>query len=566
MTVPLEDYALIGDRQTAALVSRFGSIDWLCWPRFDSDACFASLIGGPENGRWVIAPAQAHSATRRYQTDTMVLETDFETDSGTVRLIDFMVPEQEASTLVRILVGVRGSVALKLRLDLRYDYGKIPPWTEPSERGFIACIGPDLITCQSAVTLELAHGGASAAITISEGERLSFLLRNGHSCAPPPGAVDADAALLQTQQYWRAWINRFDKPTRWPDAVRRSLLVLRASTHWPTGGLVAAPTTSLPEQPGGSANWDYRYCWLRNSTFTISALLNAGYHQEAREWRDWVLRALAGTPSELRILYRVDGARHVNEWTVDWLRGYRWSKPVRIGNAAASQRQIDVLGEVLETMALADKAGVSVSEQEAHIARALVERIETMWPDPGEGVWEGRGEPRNYTYSKVMAWAGVDRFLRHPALHRTAGPDVLRRLAAVRESIHREVCEEGFHSGLGRFVDYYGGETLDASLLLMPLVGFLPVSDPRMAATIAAVERTLMHDGLVRRKPVESMQPEGAFIACTCWLADCRNLQGRDEAAVEALERVLSIRNDVGLLSEDTIFAAAICQAIFPRR
>ena len=314
---------------------------------------------------------------------------------------------------------------------------------------------------------------------------------------------------------------------------------------------MAAPTTSLPEKPGGSSNWDYRYTWLRDATFTIGALLNAGYHKEAQQWRDWILRAIGGTPSELRILYRVDGSRHVNEWSADWLPGYRWARPVRVGNAAAAQRQIDVLGEVLDTLGLASRAGIQVSSQETHVARAIAERIEAIWQDMGQGVWESRGEPRRYTYSKVMAWVGVDRFIRHEQLRGTTEPSVLRRLAALRERIHREVCEEGYHAGLGTFVQHYGGQVLDGSLLLMPLVGFLPANEPRMAGTIAAIERELMEDGLVRRKRGEGPEPEGAFLACSCWLADCRRLQGRDKDARDTFERVLSVRNDVGLLSEE---------------
>ena len=558
MTAPLEDYALIGDRNTAALVCRDGSIDWLCWPRFDSDACFAALLGGRENGCWLIAPEQddapdrrEHTSSRRYQTDTMVLETDFETTDLAVRILDFMPPAAGSSALIRLVVGLRGQTAMKLDLDLRFDLGKLPPWTEPRGDGFIGRIGPDLVLFKSQVPIRIRHGGASAAFTVSDGECLAFTLQYGDSCRDLPGEIDPKAALASTQRYWKDWIGRFDKPTDWPEAVKRSLLTLRALIYAPTGGLVAAPTTSLPEKPGGSSNWDYRYTWLRDATFTIGALLNAGYHKEAQQWRDWILRAIGGTPSELRILYRVDGSRHVNEWSADWLPGYRWARPVRVGNAAAAQRQIDVLGEVLDTLGLASRAGIQVSSQETHVARAIAERIEAIWQDMGQGVWEFRGEPRQYTYSKVMAWVGVDRFIRHEQLRGTTEPSVLRRLAALRERIHREVCEEGYHAGLGTFVQHYGGQVLDGSLLLMPLVGFLPANEPRMAGTIAAIERELMEDGLVRRKRGEGPEPEGAFLACSCWLADCRRLQGRDQDARDTFERVLSVRNDVGLLSEE---------------
>ncbi len=550
MTAPLEDYALIGDRETAALVRRNGSIDWLCMPRFDSDACFAALLGSAENGRWSIAPTREADVSRRYQTDTMVLETDFQIGGAAVRVIDFMPLGNGQSSVIRLVAGLRGQTEMAFDLRLRFDYGKIPPWTEARDGGFVARIGPDLTVLYSAVPLEIAHGGASGSFTVSAGERLAFTLRFGDSMREPPGRLDAEAALATTRHLWRTWIGQFSAPTHWPDAVRRSLLILRALTS-PTGGLVAAPTTSLPEKPGGSSNWDYRYCWLRDATFTIGALLNAGYREEAQQWRDWILRALGGTPSEMRIMYRVDGGRHINEWEVDWLPGYRWTKPVRVGNAAAAQRQIDVLGEVLDAFGLAAQAGIEVSAQQQGVAQAIVERIEAIWRDDGQGVWESRGEGRQYTYSKVMAWAGVNQFLRQAPLHETTDPDTLRRLAGLRARIHAEVCEEGYHSGLGTFVQHYGGQALDASLLLIPLVGFLPVSDPRIAGTIAAVERELLEDGLVCRKRAQGDEPEGAFLACTCWLADCRGMQGRDAAARDALERVLGVRNDLGLLSEE---------------
>ncbi|HEX2944123.1 MAG TPA: glycoside hydrolase family 15 protein [Rhodopila sp.] len=565
MTLLLEDYAMIGDRRTAALVGRNGSIDWLCWPRFDSDACFAALLGTADNGRWLIAPDQPANVTRRYQTDTLVLETDFETAGAAVRIIDFMPRGSDDAAIVRIVVGMRGQTAMQLDLRLRFDYGKIPPWTEPTEDGFRAHIGPDLVVLHAPVPVTARHDGADAAFMVSAGQRLVFTLQYGDACQHPPKPFDVEAALADTQRDWREWIDRFNKPTFWPDATRRSLLTLRALIYAPSGGLVAAPTTSLPETPGGKDNWDYRYCWLRDATFTISALLNAGYHQEAQEWRDWILRALAGTPSELRILYRVDGSRHVNEWNVEWLPGYRYARPVRVGNAAADQRQIDVMGEVLDTLGLCVRVGLDVSEQERHVARAIAERIDAIWREMGQGIWESRGEPRQYTYSKVMAWVGIDRVLQHEKLMGHIDPDMVRRLQMTRQKIHRDVCDEGFHSGLGSFVQYYGGEQLDASLLLMPLVNFLPVDDPRIAGTIAAVERELMQDGLVRRKSPPPGEPEGAFLACSCWLADCRQLQGRHKEARDALERMLDLRNDVGLLSEEYDLRGRYLSGNFPQ-
>ncbi|HQT78741.1 MAG: glucoamylase [Rhodospirillales bacterium 20-64-7] len=565
MTAPLEDYAMIGDRHTAALVGRNGSIDWLCWPRFDSDACFAALLGTAANGRWLIGPDQPARVTRRYQTDTLVLETDFETADSAVRIIDFMPCRDTGTAVVRIVEGLRGQTAMQLDLRLRFDYGKIPPWTETTADGFRARIGPDQIVLRGPVPCQARHGGADAAFIVSAGQRLVFTLQYGDACRDAPAPLDVPGALADTQRDWRDWIGRFDKPTLWPDATRRSLLTLRALIYAPSGGLVAAPTTSLPETPGGKNNWDYRYCWLRDATFTVSALLNAGYHQEAQEWRDWILRALAGTPSELRILYRVDGSRHVNEWDVDWLPGYRYARPVRVGNAAAAQRQIDVMGEVLDTLGLCVRVGLDVSEQERHVARAIAERIEAIWQDMGQGIWESRGEPRQYTYSKVMAWVGIDRVLQHRELMGHIDPDMQRRLQATRARIHRDVCEEGYHTGLGSFVQYYGGEQLDASLLLMPLVNFLRVDDPRIANTISAIERELMQDGLVRRKSPPPGQPEGAFLACSCWLADCRQLQGRHQEARDVLDRMLSVRNDVGLLSEEYDLRGNFLSGNFPQ-
>ncbi len=552
MTNRVENYGLIGDGETAALVSRDGSIDWLCWPRFDSDACFAALLGKPEHGCWLIAPEPpAARVERRYQTDTLVLETDFETASGSVRLIDFMPMRSGASSLVRIVVGLRGTVPMRLSLALRFDYGAMPPWTEASADGFVARIGPDLVTLRSPVAVCAGHGATRATFDIAAGQRLAFVLSYGPSHQAPPPPIDAERALGDTQAYWRDWIGRFDKPCDWADAVRRSLITLKALVHRPTGGIVAAPTTSLPEKPGGSFNWDYRYSWLRNSTFTLGALLNAGYLEEARAWQDWLLRAVAGGPDRIRIMYRVDGARHLEEWTADWLPGFRSAVPVRIGNAAAAQRQVDVHGELLELFDLAERAGISGSAQGHHIAAAIAEHLETVWDLPGHGMWESRAEPRDYTYSRVMAWVGVDRFIRRAERSGSADPAMLRRMQTLRARIHADVCENGYDDGLGHFVQHYGSQTLDASLLLLPVVGFLPPDDPRIASTIAAIEQQLMQDGLVRRTRAEGSDPEGAFLACSFWLADCRLMQGRRDEARETLERVLAVRNDLGLLAEE---------------
>ena len=552
MTARIEDYALLGDGETAALVDRRASIDWLCWPRFDSDACFASLLGNAEHGRWQIAPRDdAAAAARRYQPDTLVLETDFTTDTGGVRVTDFMPMRSAAPTLVRIVTGLRGEVAMRMDLCLRFDYGLMPPWTEPVEGGFTAKVGPDLVVLRAAVPVEVERHSAHAAFSVAAGQRLAFVLSYGASTDEPPGQVDAERALAETQAFWRTWIGKFDKPTDWPDAVRRSLITLKALVHRPSGGLIAAPTTSLPEQPGGSSNWDYRYCWLRDATFTLSALLNAGYEEEARGWQAWILRAIAGSPDRLRIMYRVDGARRLDERTIDWLPGFRSASPVREGNLAAGQHQVDVYGELLDALDLAARAGIESGEQCAHVQQAVMAELERVWDSAGQGLWESRGQPRHYTYSRAMAWVGVDRFLRSAAAGRGVEAATLQRFARLRDQIHQDVCRNGFDDGLGHFVQHYGGQELDASLLLLPIVGFLPADDPRIAATVAAIERDLMQDGLVRRTRAEGPNPEGAFLACSFWLADCQSMQGRAADARRTFERVLAVRNDLGLLSEE---------------
>jgi GH15 family glucan-1,4-alpha-glucosidase len=422
-----------------------------------------------------------------------------------------------------------------------------------------------LVVLHAPVPVAATHERATAEFTVNPGQRLAFVLSGGASNEPAPSLVDAERELTVSDQYWREWIGRFDKTTDYPEAVRRSLLTLRALTHLPTGGLIAAPTTSLPESPGGSLNWDYRYCWLRDATFTLRALLDAGYHEEATAWRDWILRAVAAEPAKLQIMYRVDGARGLGERTIDWLPGYRWSSPVRVGNAAVDQIQVDVYGELLNAMELATRSGIPQSEHGRHIERGIVEHLEQIWNQPGQGLWESRGVPRHYTYSRVMAWVGVDRFLKSAEKHGHADGTMLVRLRQLWTRIHDEVCQEGYDPGLGHFVQHYGGRDLDASLLLLPLVGFLPADDPRMARTIAAVERDLMFDGLVMRQASGAGQTEGAFLACTCWLADCRQLQGRAAEAEEALARVLAVANDLGLLSEEYDSRAGRLSGNFPQ-
>ena len=554
MARSVSDYALVGDGRTCALISREGSVDFLCWPRFDSDACMAALLGDERNGRWLIAPAgQVAATSRRYRGDTLVLETEFATGGGQVRVIDFMPRDQAAdSSLIRIVEGVRGVVPMQMRLRLRFDYGRMPSWSRPHGDGLLAEIGPDRVVLHSPVAVVHDPAVSTAEFVVSAGQRLAFSLCYGDSFGPVCEAPDAEAALAETELFWSGWIGRFDKPCRWPAEVKRSLITLKALIHRHTGGLLAAGSMGLPEVPGGEMNWDYRYCWLRDATFSLTALLNAGYREEAERWRDWILRAIGGRPDSMQIVYRLDGGRHLPESAADWLPGFEGARPVRIGNAASGQSQLDVYGELLDSFHLASRAGIARERRGLEVETALVKHLESVWDRPGADIWESRGEPRRYTYSQAMAWVGIDRFLDGAATHDGADPALLRRLGGLRQQIHETVCARGYDSGRGHFVQHYGGDALDASLLLLPLVKFLPATDPRMAGTIAAIERELMEGGLVRRKASKGDgRDEGAFLACSCWLADCMKMQGRDEAAAALLERVMSLANDVGLLSEE---------------
>ncbi|KIG10868.1 glycoside hydrolase family 15 protein [Caballeronia concitans] len=552
MSRPIEDYALIGDGNTAALVSRDGSIDWLCWPRFDDDACFAALLGTSDNGCWTIAPAgRIVRQARRYQEDTLVLESDFEVDGGAVRVTDFMPVGDGPRSLVRIVTGLGGVVDMRSELRLRFNYGELEPLIERIGGELHACIGPDRVVLRTGIGMDVSNGAMHARFIVKAGECVSFALSYARAHEAPPAPLDALPALRDTQRFWRDWIARFDdNRTAWPQAVRRSLLTLKALMHHRTGAIVAAPTTSLPEAPGGRLNWDYRYAWLRDTSFAMVALLNAGYHEEARAWRDWLLRTIASAPEHSRIMYRVDGGRHLREWTVDWLPGHRYAKPVRVGNAAAHQHQLDVLGEVIDCLDVARRGGLAPADHEGLIETRIVEHLEKVWRLPGAGIWESRGEPRHYTYSRVMLWVALDRFLNHRAAEGGPSP-LVERMAALREHIRDEVLREGWNAGLGSFTQYYGSEAFDASLLLMPLVGFLSADDPRMASTIERIRRDLCEDGLIRRRKRHAGDSnEGTFLACSCWTADCLNLQGRSEDARQQFERVLATANDVGLFSE----------------
>ncbi|MEH3087204.1 MAG: glycoside hydrolase family 15 protein [Xylophilus ampelinus] len=553
MTSPIADYALIGDGRTAALVARNGSIDFLCLPGFDSDACFAAMLGDEGNGCWRIAPAGfVTGVARRYRGDTLVLETEFATDTGAVRLTDFMPWHDGEPMVVRIVEGLRGEVEVSALLRLRFDYGRVPPWIRPTAGGFYADAGAHQLLFHASCPLQVGDGDARAAFTLRRGQKQVFSLMYAPSYEPSPRKRDVPKLLRQTEAAWQGWIDRFRPSGRWDGAVRRSLLTLKALIDRRTGGLVAAASLGLPEVPGGAMNWDYRYCWLRDATFTLTALLNAGFREEAVRWRDWILRALAGDPRQMQIMYRVDGSRRLDEYRADWLRGHQGARPVLVGNAASAQTQLDVYGELIDSFHVAARAGVPRTERDIAVEIALIEHLEGAWDRPGADIWEGRGDPQRYTYSQAMAWVGVNHFVEDPAMRAAAGDELVGRMQALRGTIHDAVCARGYSTARGHFVQRYGGEALDASLLLLPLVGFLPASDPRIAGTIAAVERELMDGGLVRRQPARGDgRDEGAFLACSCWLADCMAMQGRAQEAAALLDRVVALSNDVGLLSEE---------------
>ena len=557
MASPIEDYALIGDTHTAGLVSREGSIDWLCLPRFDSPACFAALLGDPSNGRWLLAPAgEVREVRRRYQGDTLVLETEYRTNDGVVRVVDFMPPRQRDPDVARVVEGVRGRVRMRMELIIRFDYGSIVPWVRHVDGALHAVAGPDSVWLRTPVEVWGENWTTLADFTVAEGERVPFMLTWHASHRPAPRRIDPIRALGDTEAWWGEWASGVDYQGGWQDAVIRSLLTLKALTYAPTGGIVAAPTTSLPEQLGGVRNWDYRYCWLRDSTFTLSALMLAGLADEAKAWREWLLRAVAGQPQQMQILYGVAGERRITEQELDWLGGYQGSRPVRIGNAAVNQFQLDVYGEVMDTLHLGRHIGLESDEAAWDLQQALLEFLESNWRQPDEGIWEIRGPRRHFTHSKVMAWVALDRAIKAVELMGHDGP--VDRWRAVRRELHDEVCREGYDAKRDSFVQFYGADHLDASLLQIPLVGFLPADDPRVKGTVAAIQRELVVDGLVHRYPpegspsVDGLPPgEGTFLACTFWLADNLALMGRREEALAIYERLLTLRNDVGLLAEE---------------
>ena len=553
----IEDYALIGDCHTAALVGRTGSIDWLCWPRFDSAACFASLLGAPENGFWRISPSPGATATKRqYRSDSLILETEFETDTGAVTLIDFMPPRTSQCDLVRIVVGRRGRVAMESEGVLRFDYGSSVPWITLSDdrKRLRAIAGPDMVFLSSPVALENRDRKTWAQFEVAAGETHAFVLTYMPSHVEPPRLIDPQAALADTERFWSDWCARCTYTGEWAGAVRRSLITLKALTYAPTGGVVAAPTTSLPEKLGGVRNWDYRYCWLRDATLTLLALMNAGYFEEAKAWREWLLRAVAGSPEQMQIMYGIAGERRLTEFEIPWLCGYEGSEPVRIGNAASAQLQLDVYGELIDTLYQACKGGLARHDAAWNMQCTLLNHLAKVWVQPDEGMWEVRAPPRHFTYSKIMAWVAFDRAIKMVEHFDLPGP--VNRWRELRRRIHVDVCRRGYNRKRNSFVQSYGSEELDASLLLIPITGFLPCSDPRVVSTMEAIRRELTVDGLVRRyrteETADGLPPgEGVFLACSFWLADNLCMQGRWDEAGELFSRLVGLCNDVGLLSEE---------------
>ncbi len=555
MASRIEDYALIGDCETAALIARDGSIDWLCFPRFDSPACFAALLGTSDQGRWQLAPAGTiRKIRRRYREETLILETEFETDDGIATVVDCMPPRSKSPRIIRMVAGKCGRVRMRTEVVFRLDYGSLVPWVERVESGLLAVGGPDGLLLRTPVDLRGENFRHTGDFTVAAGEQVPFTLDWFPSHLPRPGAVDGIGEIQRAEAWWREWSERCTYKGQWRDAVVRSLITLKALTYAPTGGLVAAPTTSLPERLGGVRNWDYRYCWLRDSTFALYALMIGGYIEEARAWREWLRRAVAGKPSQASIMYGVMGERRLPELVLDWLPGYEGSAPVRIGNAASSQFQLDVYGEVMDSLHYARRAGLEPDESTWQLQCALTKFVESAWCEPDEGIWEVRGPRRHFTHSKVMAWVALDRAVKGVERFGLRGPG--KQWREVRDRIHAEVCARGFDPELGSFVQYYGGKELDASILMIPLVGFLPATDPRMLGTVKKIEQELVSDGFVNRYTeaphVDGLPPgQGAFIACTFWLADNLTLQGRHAEARSIFERLLAIRNDVGLLSEE---------------
>ena len=556
MSSRIEDYGLIGDCETAALVGRDGSIDWLCWPAFDSDACFASLLGSDKHGRWLIAPADEVTHTsRRYWDNTLILETRFETAGGVVALIDFMPPRGNASDVVRLVRGVSGRVKLRMQLVIRFGFGVDIPWVKRTEDGaLLAICGQDMAVLRTPVQTRGEDLTTVAEFEVGEGETVPFVLTYGPSFLPLPKPINPAHALRDTEEFWTEWCGHCTYEGGNRDLVMRSLITLKALTYKPTGGIVAAPTTSLPEKLGGARNWDYRFCWLRDATFTLLALMNSGYTEEALAWHNWLLRAAAGAPANMQIMYGIMGQRRLLEWEAGWLPGYEGAQPVRIGNAAHAQLQLDVYGELIDAFHQSRMASLELDETTWALETAVLEHLAKMWDQPDHGIWERRGEGRHYVSSKVMCWVAFDRGIKSAERFGFDAP--LDRWRALRDAICVDVCEKGFDTRQNAFVEFYGAQTLDASILLLPAVGFLPATDPRVRGTIAAVEKHMIRDGFVLRhdprEVTDEKQPiEGAFLACSLWLADAYVLAGEIGKAQALFDRVVGIANDLGLLAEE---------------
>ncbi|HEX2145452.1 MAG TPA: glycoside hydrolase family 15 protein [Glycomyces sp.] len=557
MASKIEDYGMLGDLHTAALVGTDGSIDWLCLPRFDSPACFAALLGDESNGCWRLGPASGERCTRRrYRGDTLILETEWDTPDGSVRVTDAMPPRDGAADLVRVVEGLSGRVPMHMMMRLRFGYGQVSPWIRCHDGDLSAVAGPDAAWLDSEVPLKVDDSTATADFTVSEGERVSFVLIHRLSHQERPSRLDPVAALAHTEAFWNDWISGLRYEGEWNEAVRRSLVTLKALTYDPTGGIAAAATTSLPEDLGGVRNWDYRFCWLRDAAFTLQALLGTGFIQEAQAWRQWLLRAAAGDPADLQIMYGLDGRHWLPEHELYWLSGYEKSAPVRIGNAATRQFQLDVWGETLDALHLAREADIEADAVAWDLQKALLRFLEDHWAEPDDSLWEVRGERRHFVHSKVMAWAAFDRAVQAVEDYGMDGP--VERWRELRDRIHGEICQRGFDADRGTFTQFYGSKGLDAALLLIPQVGFLPWDDPRVIGTVDAVRRELSRDGFLMRYDVNAdggvdglPGDEGVFLACTFWLVDALHGTGREREARELFERLLGVRNDLGLLSEE---------------
>lgn len=555
MSQRIEDYALIGDCETAALIGRNGSIDWLCWPAFDSDACFAAILGNHKNGRWLIAPVDDATCTsRRYLGNTLILETRFETKTGTIALIDFMPPRGKASDIVRLVRGLTGTVQMRMELVIRFGFGVDIPWVRRIDHSLLAICGQDMTVLRTPVETRGEDFTTVSDFEVKEGETVPFVLTYGPSHIEPPGPIDPERALQETEEFWNDWCSHCTRDGPYHDLILRSLITLKALTFGPTGGIVAAPTTSLPEKLGGSRNWDYRFCWLRDATFTLLALMNSGYTEEASAWHNWLLRAAAGSPANMQIMYGIWGQRRLLEWEAGWLAGYEGAQPVRVGNAAHAQLQLDVYGELIDAFHQSRMAKLKLDEESWALECNVLNHLAEVWDRPDHGIWERRGQPKHYVFSKVMTWVAFDRGIKSAETFGFKAP--LLHWRALREAIHRDVCNNGFDAEENAFVESYGSKLLDASVLLLPGVGFLPADDPRIRGTIAAVEKHMMRDGFVMRHdprelPAGRPPLEGAFLACSLWLADAYVLSGDLDKAQGLFDRVVGIANDVGLLAEE---------------